>query len=114
MPGTAEVDATGIGSLSRSSSSSRSAIFLPIPGNPRQGRHVTPRHCTSELRGGQRTEDGDGDLGPDVRDGHERTKGRALGLVGETEERERVLAHMRVHPKRDAAHVVCVRTPERS
>ena len=102
------------GSLSRSSSRSRSAIFLPTPGMPFSAARSCRATARASSAAGSAPRTATAIFGPDVRDAEERPERRALGLVREAEERQRVLAHVRVHPERDAPASSGRAPPERA
>ena len=78
-------------------------------------RRQIPLHDrTRQLGGGQRPQDGHGDLRPHVRHADQRPEGAALAFVGESEERQGVFAHVGVHPQRHAPGVVGARSAERA
>ena len=100
------------GSLSRSSSSRRSAIRLPTPGMP----FIAPRSCRAMARdssgAGSAPSTATAILRTHVRHAQQHPERGALVVVGETVQGERLLAHVRVHPERHAACLVDVRPSE--
>ena len=79
-----------------SSSTIRSAIFLPIPGIIWKRVVVTQRDRAPELRRRRARHHGERDLGPDPVDGEQQREELTLVRVGEAVELERVLTDVEI------------------
>ena len=90
--------ATGTASAIEPSSSStiRSAVFLPMPGIAWKRAESLERDRALELLRRRARDDGERDLRPDAAHAEELDEQRALGGVGEAVELERVLADVEV------------------
>ena len=91
-------------SFSLSSSTIRSAVFLPIPRDRLEAGVVAERDRLAQLGGAASPETtASATFGPDPADGQQVDEELALVRVGEAVELERVLAHVEVRLDRDLA-----------
>jgi len=86
---------TVCGNLSRSSSTMRSAVFLPIPG------HIVAADCSDHFIGGHAAQNCDGQLGSDSADRNQLLKQYFFRRAEKSVERDRVFPNMRVNVQGD-------------
>ena len=80
---------------------SRSAVFRPIPGTSRQPRHIAVANGPHELAALDARQNGERQLRSNATDANQPLEQLFLERRHESEELQRVLAHMRVDPKHD-------------